>query len=119
MRMRVTRAPCTSVPMLHPDCRQDRKLKEGFARLQQENEALRRQLAMLHKGGGGGMQMGGPPTLGLGAGGNGRVSRMNVLGAEDGLMLRPGTALAPRWGGTQSWVPTQLLLEGVLKERKQ
>ncbi|KAL4439247.1 hypothetical protein ABPG77_004149 [Micractinium sp. CCAP 211/92] len=75
---------------------QDRKLKEGFARLQQENEALRRQLAMLHKGGGGGMQMGAAPALGLGAVGNGRVSRMNVLGADDGLMLRPGTALAPR-----------------------
>ncbi|KAL4428409.1 hypothetical protein ABPG75_002498 [Micractinium tetrahymenae] len=72
---------------------QDKKLKEGFARLQQENEALRRQLAALHKGA---MQMGMPPALGLGGGASGRVSRMNVLGAEDGLTLHPGTALAHR-----------------------
>lgn len=86
-----------------PTRRQDRKLKEGFARLQQENEALRRQVAMLQKGGGGGMQLGAPHALGLGPGGSGRVSRMNVLGAEEGLMMRPSTALAPRWGVAQRW----------------
>lgn len=93
-------------------CRQDKKLKEGFARLQQENEALRGQLAQLA---GRGAPVALPPALGGlqglgGPSGGGRASRMGVLGmeAEHGLGGggRPGTALAARlmgWGWYHRW----------------
>lgn len=84
-------------------CRQDKKLKEGFARLQQENEALRAQLAQLA---GRGVPVSLPPALGGlqgmgGPSGRGLTSRMGVLGMEAEAGLggggRPGTALAARW----------------------
>lgn len=63
--------------------RQDKKLKEGFARLQQENEALRAQLAQLA---GRGAPVSLPPALG---------GLQGLCGPSGG---RPGTALAARCG---------------------
>lgn len=100
--------PCGTTSPCRPTraCRrQDKKLKEGFARLQQENEFLRQQVARLSGGGsvnlpaslagmglGGGGGGGGP-----GGGGGGHAMRMGVAGMEDGLgRTRPGTALGMR-----------------------
>ena len=90
-----------ALPSTDPWRRQDKKLKEGFARLQQENEALRQQLAQLA---GRGVPVSLPPAMGgLGGGGGGRASRIGVLGMEaDGGLgggVRPGTAIGVRCEG--------------------
>lgn len=72
----------------HVHCRQDKKLKEGFALLQQENEQLRRQTGM-----------GGGPASGMAAamsGGGLRASRGAMPGMEEGLHMRPATVLGHR-----------------------
>lgn len=69
-----------------PQCRQDKKLKEGFALLQQENEQLRHNTGM---GPSSGMPVGR-------SGGGPRASRGAMPGMEDGLCMRPATALGHR-----------------------
>jgi hypothetical protein len=87
-----------------PGCRQDRKLKEGFAMIQKENEQLRRHIGVPAGGGGlsGGSGGGGGGGLagmaGMAGASGGRNSGRAALGMDGGLGGRPGTALGVRLG---------------------
>ncbi|KAI3428508.1 hypothetical protein D9Q98_007332 [Chlorella vulgaris] len=81
---------------------QDRKLKEGFAMIQKENEQLRRHIGVPAGGGGlsGGSGGGGGGGLagmaGMAGASGGRNSGRAALGMDGGLGGRPGTALGVR-----------------------